>query len=358
VDPKDLIAAVHLREVHLDLAVEPTGSEEGRVEDLGPVGCGHEDHAAVRLEAVHLREQLLQGLLLLLVTRYGVGKTGACLADRVDLIDEDDRWGAIARLLEEISHASCSQSDEELDELRRGYVEERNAGCAGDRAGKQRLAGAGWAHQQNALRDLGAYLFELVGIAKVVHELLELGLDLVHARDVLEGRLQIGAVVELRLVLTERQRSLRPAHLGAQSADDEEVVEEADREERQQRYEEFGPQTGLVAADVHTGFIQFGHEFGGVEIGGERRGEPLRAGAPVDLALHRVGGHRYLCDAVFLDQIAEARIADLLHAGGVELEEREYSDSREYPEDRGPALTAGVERRAALSTAWVGSVLL
>jgi len=46
------------------------------------------DHAVVRLEAVHLDQELVQGLLALVVAPAQAG--AAMAADRVDLIDEDD----------------------------------------------------------------------------------------------------------------------------------------------------------------------------------------------------------------------------------------------------------------------------
>ena len=51
-----------------DASVEATRSEQRRVENVGPVRRGHDDDAVVRLEAVHLDEQLIQSLLALVVS--------------------------------------------------------------------------------------------------------------------------------------------------------------------------------------------------------------------------------------------------------------------------------------------------
>jgi hypothetical protein len=50
-----------------DLAVEPARSAQGWVEGVWPVGGGQHDHAVGRLEAVHLGQQLVEGLLALVV---------------------------------------------------------------------------------------------------------------------------------------------------------------------------------------------------------------------------------------------------------------------------------------------------
>ena len=81
----------------------------------------------------------------------------AVTADRVDLVDEHDRGRCRLRLLEQVAHARRADADEHLDEVGAADREERHAGLAGDGLGEQRLAGAGRAEEQHALRDLGAH---------------------------------------------------------------------------------------------------------------------------------------------------------------------------------------------------------
>ena len=88
VDPQDLLAALDVRLVHEHLAIEAAGTEQRRIEHLGPVGRAHDDHALARVEAVHLGEQLIERLLALLVAAERA--LHARLAERVELVDEDD----------------------------------------------------------------------------------------------------------------------------------------------------------------------------------------------------------------------------------------------------------------------------
>ena len=101
---EDLLAADDVRVGHDDLPVETAGAQQRRVEHVGPVGGGDEDDAFVRLEAVHLDQELVQRLLALVIAAAEAG--AAMAADRVDLVDEDDAGRVLLRLLEHVAHAA------------------------------------------------------------------------------------------------------------------------------------------------------------------------------------------------------------------------------------------------------------
>ena len=137
-----------------DLAVEAARAQQRRVEDVRAVGGGDHDHVGVRVEAVHLDQDLVQGLLALVVA---AAEAGAALpADGVDLVDEDDAGRVPLRLVEQVAHAAGADADEHLDELGARDREERHARLAGDGAREQRLAGSRRADQQHAARDARA----------------------------------------------------------------------------------------------------------------------------------------------------------------------------------------------------------
>ena len=77
-------------------------------------------------------------------------------ADGVELVDEDDRRRVLARLVEQAPDARGAEAGEHLDERRRRLREELGARLVRDGLRQQRLAGAGRAVQQDALRDLRA----------------------------------------------------------------------------------------------------------------------------------------------------------------------------------------------------------
>ena len=197
VDLQDLHAPLVVRRVHDDLAIEAAGAEERRIQHVRPVGRREHDHALVSREPVHLGEDLIQGLLALVVPAHGAG-AAARPPDGIDLVDEDDGRRDLARLREQLAHAARADADDHLDELGRARAEERHLGFAGCGAGEQRLARAGRAGEQHALGHARAEAAILLGLLEEVHDLVDLGLDLVDAGDVVEGhshRLGIDALL-------------------------------------------------------------------------------------------------------------------------------------------------------------------
>ena len=100
------LAGMHLQDLHpadlvgtIDqhLPVEAAGAQQRGIEHLGPVGGGEQDHAAARIEAVEFGEQLVQRLLLLVMSAASrEGAAGA--AERVEFVDKDDARRLLAGL--------------------------------------------------------------------------------------------------------------------------------------------------------------------------------------------------------------------------------------------------------------------
>ena len=242
---EDLDAALLVGAVDQDLAVEAAGPQQRRVEDLGAVGRGEQDDALARVEAVELDQQLVQGLLLLVVAA-GHRADAARAAHRVELVDEDDAGRHLARLLEQVAHARGADADEHLDELGARDREEGDARLAGDRARQQRLAGAGRADQQHAARQARAQHAVALGVLQEIDDLLDLGLGLVDAGDVGERGLGVLLDVDLGLALADRHQAARAhaAHRHAAQQEDPDAEEDQRRQDPgQQRGEEV-----LVAA--------------------------------------------------------------------------------------------------------------
>ena len=236
---EDRLAALEVGAVDDDLAVEAAGAQQRRVEDVGPVRGGDEDHAGAGVEAVHLHEHLVERLLALVVAAAEAG--AAVAADGVDLVHEDDRRGGLLGLLEQVAHAAGADADEHLDEVGAGDREERHAGLAGDRPGEQRLAGAGRAVEQHALGDLGADGLEAGRALEELLDLLELLDGLVAAGDVGEGdlRLVLGHLPGLGLAELHH-----PAAAALHRVEDEQ--EQAEQHDHRQEAEQQGRPDGVL----------------------------------------------------------------------------------------------------------------
>ena len=112
---EDLLATDDVRIGNHHLAIEPAGSQQRRVEHVGPVGRRDQDHAFIGLEAVHLDQQLVQRLLALVIAAAEAGT--AMPADRVDFVDEDDAGRILLGLLEHVADTAGADADEHLDEV-------------------------------------------------------------------------------------------------------------------------------------------------------------------------------------------------------------------------------------------------
>ena len=195
-------------------AVETTGPEQGRIEDIGPVGGGNDDHAGVGVETIHLHQDLVQGLLALVVAAAQAGATMP--AHRVDLVDKHDAGAVALGLLEQVAHAAGADAHEHLHEFGAGDGEEGHARFAGDGLGHERLAGAGVADHEHALGDAGAQRGELLRFVQEFDHLAQFFFGFVAAGDIVKGDGGFVAGDHLGFALAKTHglvvRALRLAH--------------------------------------------------------------------------------------------------------------------------------------------------
>ena len=241
---------------HHDLAVETTGAQQGRVQDIGPVGGGDENDTFVGLEAVHFDQQLVERLFALVMA---AAKACAALAAHgVYFVDKDETGGVLLALHEQIAHAGRAHAHEHFHKIRAGNGKERHPRLSGHGPRQQRLTGSGRAHEQHALGDAPAQAGELLGLTQKIHDLGQFLLGFVHARHVLER--------DLAGVLRDEPR------LGAAKAH------------------------GLAAASLHLAHEEYpdADEQDHGEPGHEQRHPPgrvfFRLRQHLDLVLHQ-GGH-------------------------------------------------------------------
>jgi hypothetical protein len=235
VDLQDGLAAGAVGAVDHDLAVEAARAQQGGVQDVGPVGGGDQDDVVFHLEAVHLDQQLVQGLLALVVA--ATHARAAMTSDGVDLVHEDDAGRVLLGLGEQVAHPAGAHPDEHLDEVRARDRKEGHPGLAGHGPRQQRLAGARRAEQQHALGDARAELLELLGVLQELLDLFELLDGLVDAGHVLEGDLGGVDADALGPALAEAH------HLGAAALHlvHHEQPEPDDEHERQEIHEQAAP---------------------------------------------------------------------------------------------------------------------
>lgn len=143
VDFEDGHTLLEVGQVNVDLAVKAAGAQQGFVEDVDAVGGRKDDDAGVRAEAVHLCEQLVEGVLTFVVTTEGrVLSAGA--ANGVDFVNEDDAGRLFLGLAEEVAHTAGTNADEHLDKIGAGKREKRHVRFTCHCFGQESLARSRW----------------------------------------------------------------------------------------------------------------------------------------------------------------------------------------------------------------------
>ena len=149
-----------------DLAVEAPGRSSAGSSFSSRLEAAMTTTSSLVLEAVHLDQELVEGLVLL------AGDVVAALAaDGVELVDEDDRRRVLARLAEQPPDARRAQAGEHLHEGGRRLGEEVRARLVRDRLGEQRLARAGRPVQQDPLGHPGSERRKRSGVAQELDDL-------------------------------------------------------------------------------------------------------------------------------------------------------------------------------------------
>ncbi len=279
------------------------------------------------LEPVHLDEHLVQRLLALVIAAAEPG--AAMAADRVDLVDEDDAGRVLLALLEHVAHARRADAHEHLDEIGARDGEERHVRLAGDGAGEQRLAGAGRADQQHALRDLAAEALEFLRVLQELDDLLQLALRLVDAGHVVEGHaaLLLGQHARARLAEAHGAAAAR-LHLAHEEHPD------AD----QQQHREPGEQVMEQRVDVRLlGLRDHPHALVGQALHerGVFRRVGLEGAAVGELAGDRVALDDDVAHAAAIHLADEVGIGHLRRGvlGGAGLEQVEEHHQQERDDD-------------------------
>ena len=143
-------------------------------------------------------------------------KTRAAVAPhRVDLIDEDDAGRVLLGLLKHVAHPGSADAHKHFHKIGTGNGEERHLGLPRYGLGQQGLAGAGRTHHQHAAGDLAAQFLELAGVAEKLHQLADFLFRLLHARDIVEGDLDLVLAQQTGPALAKGQRAAAasPLHL-------------------------------------------------------------------------------------------------------------------------------------------------
>ena len=118
-----------------DLAIKTTWTQQRWVQNIGAVGGRQNDDPFRCLKAVHLREQLVQSLLALVMT--ATESSTAFATDGINFVNKDNGFTHFASLLEKITNTTCSDTHEHFHEVRTSHRQKSNASFSCDGTGEE-----------------------------------------------------------------------------------------------------------------------------------------------------------------------------------------------------------------------------
>ena len=197
VNAQNLLAALHIRQTNINLTVKTAGTQQRLIQNIGAVGGSHHDNAVVGVKAVHLNQQLVQGLLALVMPAAKAGTT--LTAHGIDLINKDDGGHCLFGFFKQIAHTGCADTDIHFHKVGTRDGIERNAGLARTGTGQQRFAGARRADKQNAVGNARPQGVELFRCFQELNHFLEFSLFFIRTGNIGKGCLALAFLLVLDL---------------------------------------------------------------------------------------------------------------------------------------------------------------
>ena len=253
---EDGFPAAHVGAVEYHPAVEAARAQQRRVEDVGAVGGGHHDDVGVAVEAVHFHEQLVEGLLTLIVA--SAQPCAALATDGVDFVYEHNAGGMPLGLVEQVTHAARAHANEHFHEFRTGDGEEGHARFPGHGLRQQGFARPRRPDQQHPFGDARAEGEEFLGFLQKLHDFLQFFFGFVHTGDVVEGHHRAVAGEHARPRLPKGQCAAAPA-----LALPHQVPEHGNHQDDGQNVHQAGENVGPDAGRLEIQFDAVGGEVGG-----------------------------------------------------------------------------------------------
>ena len=149
VNLQNIATIVRLRIRDVQVKLEASGAEQGRVDRFDEVRRADHEHEFFLAKAVHFGEQLIDHRMFDAATAVG----SACGGERVEFVENDDRRGRLPRFVEDLPQVLFALADPLRFEFGAGDDLNRRTDCGGNRLREKCLAGAGWPPEDHAARD-------------------------------------------------------------------------------------------------------------------------------------------------------------------------------------------------------------
>ena len=112
---QNLLATTNIRQSNNHLAVKSAWTQQRWVQHVWAVCSCHDDYAIVNFKTIHFYQQLVQGLLALIVSTAQAGTTVA--TDCIDFIDEDNTGRLLLGLVEHVPHSGRADTNKHFNKV-------------------------------------------------------------------------------------------------------------------------------------------------------------------------------------------------------------------------------------------------
>ena len=196
---QDIHTPLKIRPVNDHTSVKTSRAEKRRIKNFRSVGSSKDQKTLGSVKTVHLRKELVQCLLTLVISAAIAGITA--LTDGIDLINKYDTRCILLGFLKKVTDTGCPHTYKHLHKLRSGKGEERHLCLTGNCLCKQCLTGSWRAYKKGTFRQFGSDGCVFSGVMKEIHNFLQRFLGFILTGHILKGNSRLFLHISLGFTL-------------------------------------------------------------------------------------------------------------------------------------------------------------
>src|SRR5210317_911231 len=200
-DLEDFQAATNVGPRHDHLAIETAWTKQSGVKHVGPVRRGNQENALIGLKTVHFNQQLVEGLLALVMATTHTGAT--MTTDGIYFVDKDNARSILLALDEQVPDTAGTDTDKHLNKVGTRNRKEGHSRLAGNRPAEKSFTRTRGAYQQHAFRDPPTKPGKLFRVFQKRDNLFQFVLGFIDPGNIIEGDLGLGFAEQFGAALAE-----------------------------------------------------------------------------------------------------------------------------------------------------------
>src|SRR6056300_200665 len=168
---QNLFTTSHTWKRHGNLTIKATWSEKCIIKNINSVGGCNNNNTSFIIKAIHLCKKLIDSLFAFIIRWHTTSTT--LLTNGINLINEDNTRLVLTSHLKEVAHSLSTHTNEHLNKVRGGALDERNIRFTCDSAGEKSLPGSRLTCEEGTSWDLGTTSKVAFWILEKINNLLK-----------------------------------------------------------------------------------------------------------------------------------------------------------------------------------------